>query len=46
MTVELRAAGSGTELSLKHEQFADVEARDKHQQGWTGCIARLERFLA
>lgn len=46
VTVELRAAGSGAELSLKHEQFADVEARDRHQQGWTGCLARLERFLA
>lgn len=43
--VELRAAGSGTELKVKHEQFADEEARDKHQHGWTGCLARLEKFL-
>lgn len=46
VTWELRAAGGGTELTLKHEQFADEEARDKHQHGWTGCLARLERFLA
>ncbi len=45
VTVELRAAGGGTELMLKHEQFVDEQARDRHQQGWTGCIARLERFL-
>jgi len=45
VTVELRAAGTGTELTLRHEQFADAEARDKHQQGWNGCIARLEKFV-
>ena len=46
VTVELRAAGGGTELTLRHEQFADEEARDRHQQGWTGCLARLEKALA
>jgi len=46
VTLELSAAGGGTEFSLKHERFADAEARDKHQQVWTGCIARLERLLA
>ena len=46
VTVELRAAGSGTELTLKHEQFFDAEARDRHQHGWDACIVRLERLLA
>lgn len=46
VTMELRAAAGGTELTLRHEQFFDEEARDKHQQGWTGCIGRLERLLA
>ena len=45
VTIELRAAGGGTELTLKHEQFFDAEARDRHQHGWNGCIARLEQFL-
>ena len=45
VTIELRAVGDSTELTLKHEQFADEEARDKHQHGWTGCLARLERFV-
>ena len=45
VTVELRAAGGGTELTLKHERFADAQARDRHEQGWNGCIARLERLL-
>ena len=46
VTVELRAAGSGTELTLKHEQFFDAAARDRHQHGWDGCVGRLERLLA
>jgi hypothetical protein len=41
----LRAAGGGTELTLLHEQFFDVEARDRHHEGWTGCIDRLGTFL-
>lgn len=46
VTIELRAAGSGTELTLKHEQFTDAEARDRHQHGWVGCLNRLERLTA
>jgi uncharacterized protein YndB with AHSA1/START domain len=46
VTVELRAAAGGTELALKHEQFFDAAARDRHQHGWDGCIGRLERMLA
>lgn len=46
VTMELSAAGDGAELVLKHERFADKESRDRHEQGWTGCIRRLERMLA
>jgi uncharacterized protein YndB with AHSA1/START domain len=46
VSVELRAAGSGTELTLKHEQFVDAATRDRHQHGWDGCIGRLEHLLA
>ena len=46
VTIELRAAGGGTELTLRHEQFADDEARNHHEQGWNGCLARLEKSLA
>jgi uncharacterized protein YndB with AHSA1/START domain len=46
VTIELRAVDGGTELTLRHEQFFDEEARDKHQHGWNGCLARLERFVA
>jgi len=46
VTVEFRWAGEGTELVLTHQRFADQGARDRHLQGWTGSIGRLERFLA
>jgi uncharacterized protein YndB with AHSA1/START domain len=45
VTIELRAAGGGTELTLKHEQFFDKEARDRHEHGWIGCLGRLERAM-
>lgn len=48
VTVVLRALdGDRTELTLTHERFRDDEMRDKHNQGWTGCLAKLEaRFAA
>lgn len=45
VTVEFKASGSGTELVLIHEHFADVAARDHHEQGWTGCLGRLMQQL-
>jgi len=46
VTVEFKPSGNGTELVLTHEQFADSEARDKHQHGWNGCMDRLGRYLS
>lgn len=42
VTVELRAInGSETELTLTHEGFPDAGMRDRHDEGWGGCLARL-----
>ena len=46
VTVEFRDRDGATELTLTHERFPDAEWRDKHNQGWSGCIARLESLLA
>ena len=46
VTLEFRPSGQGTELLLAHQRFADSQARDKHQDGWTGCLDRLGRFLS
>ncbi|MEK6594107.1 MAG: SRPBCC domain-containing protein [Pseudomonadota bacterium] len=45
VTLELRPVDGGTELTLVHEQFFDAEARDQHEQGWNGCLARLVQSL-
>ena len=45
VTLTFRPSGSGTEFSMLHEQFFDVAARDRHEYGWTGALAKLERFL-
>ena len=42
VTIELRALGDKeTELTLTHEGFPDTEIRDRHIQGWEGCLAKL-----
>jgi uncharacterized protein YndB with AHSA1/START domain len=46
VTIELRAKGAGTELTITHSQFADEAAREGHEKGWIGCLARLERYLS
>ena len=46
VTIEFRPSGQGTELVLTHERFADTEARDKHQQGWNGCLDQLARYVS
>lgn len=46
VTVMLRPDGDGTLLTLLHEQFFDEDARDRHHDGWTGAIDKLERLMA
>lgn len=46
VTVELTAAGAGTELVLVHERFADDAQRDEHAKGWSDCLGRLPDWLA
>ena len=46
VTVELRKKGAGTELTLTHSKFADDKTRDMHNQGWVGCVGRLENLFA
>jgi uncharacterized protein YndB with AHSA1/START domain len=45
VTVSLTEKDGGTQLTLRHERFADAPARDRHQSGWAGTLDRLERFL-
>ncbi len=46
VTILLRPDGDGTLLTLIHEQFFDELARDRHGQGWTGALDKLEAYVA
>jgi uncharacterized protein YndB with AHSA1/START domain len=46
VTLDFRDKGGATELTLTHTQFADEKARDMHNDGWMGCVGRLEKLFA
>lgn len=46
VTVEFKARGKQTELTLRHERFASPESRDRHEDGWTRCLESLGKFIA
>jgi uncharacterized protein YndB with AHSA1/START domain len=46
VTILIKPDGKGSLLTLIHEQFFDEPARDRHREGWTGCLDKLERYLA
>ena len=45
ITIEFRAAGGGTELVFRQEQFFDAAVRDNHRRGWTEAFVKLEKSL-
>ena len=46
VTLEFKALSANeTQLTLTHEGFDNEDTRDKHGQGWGGCLANLETFL-
>ena len=46
VTILIKPDGSGSLLTLIHEQFFDEPARDRHTEGWANCLDKLARFLA
>ena len=46
VTILIKPDDAGSLLTLIHEQFFDETARDHHREGWTGCLDKLERYLA
>ena len=46
VTIDLSGVDGATELALRHDGFADDEARDAHITGWTECLDRLPPYLA
>jgi uncharacterized protein YndB with AHSA1/START domain len=45
VTVDFTPRGDSTEVTITHDQFLDAETRNKHSEGWTGCLNRLERLF-
>jgi uncharacterized protein YndB with AHSA1/START domain len=45
VTISLKPDGDGTLMTFTHEQFFDEDARDRHNQGWTGAFEKLEDYL-
>ena len=46
VTLEFKPVSANeTELTLCHEGFDSEDTREKHGQGWDGCLAKLEAFL-
>jgi len=45
VTLTFKPDGDGTLLTLLHEQFFYETARDRHQDGWTRAIEKLDKYL-
>lgn len=46
VTIEFLDLGTSTEVCLTHENFQNAEERNKHNEGWTGCLEELARLVA
>jgi uncharacterized protein YndB with AHSA1/START domain len=46
VTVDFICEGDATKVTITHEQFTSTEERDKHAEGWNGCLNRLPRLFA
>ena len=44
VTVSLKDAPGGTEVTLRHEKFSSEASRNAHQNGWTIGLDRLEKL--
>ena len=45
VAVEFSDCDGGTEVSLIHEQLPSKESRDRHSEGWTSLLTKLEKFV-
>ncbi len=45
VSIVLRPAPGGTQLELTHENLAGIEARDKHEGGWSSTFDSLDKHL-
>jgi uncharacterized protein YndB with AHSA1/START domain len=46
VTVTLAPKGTGTDLVLRQTGFANIDMRDRHQEGWASSMDCLAEYLA
>ncbi len=46
LTIEFKAVGDKTELTLTHERLPDEQLRNAHEGGWQGSLECLEEYLS
>ncbi len=46
VSIWIRPIADGSELTLRHENFADEPARRGHEEGWTEALDRLAGLFA
>ena len=46
VTVTLQPHADGTELRIVHEGLPDEDTAAKHNEGWNGCLAKLDGVVA
>jgi uncharacterized protein YndB with AHSA1/START domain len=45
VTVEFNDRGESTEVVLRHEGLPNEKERADHEQGWNGCLEKLEKVV-
>jgi uncharacterized protein YndB with AHSA1/START domain len=46
VTVRFDRRGAHTEVIVTHERIRHAADRERHEQGWTGCLQGLDTFIA
>jgi uncharacterized protein YndB with AHSA1/START domain len=46
VTVRFEPRGDATEVIVMHERIPNAATRDRHQEGWDGCLDRLSNYLS
>jgi uncharacterized protein YndB with AHSA1/START domain len=46
VTVQFEPRDSATEVIIAHERIPNETTRDRHQQGWDGCLDGLANYLS
>jgi uncharacterized protein YndB with AHSA1/START domain len=45
LTIELEEVNGYTELTLTHDLFLSAEEKERHHQGWEGCLQNLGHYF-